>query len=235
MWIALIVAFVGVVIGYGTCSKQKGLVSTLDCHYTVIDLKSGGYRVRPALADIKQRETFEEITRRLKPYAAITGTFYDENHRPLGDIVINGKIACRGCQRQAIGFTSNGRIRFLERKGSSRIDWRGCDAGVACGPRLIRSGKIDINVQRDGFRKGAAKLEARRCAIGATRDGKLVLLAVKDYVTLKKLAEAMQQLGAVDAINLDGGALCGFYLKGKCLAEPILPVSNVIAISRTKP
>lgn len=209
-------------------------MGTLDCHYAVIDLKGECCRVRPALARIDQQETFDHLVGRLKPYAAITGTYYGEKHEPLGDVVIDSKIVCRGCQRQGIGFTKSGRIRFLERRGSSRLNWRGCVAGIACGPRLIRNGKIDINVRRDGFGKRAAVLEATRCSIGATRDGKLVILAVKDYVTLGKLAEAMRELGAVDAINLDGGALCGFYLDGKTLAEPIVPVSNVIAIYQAK-
>lgn len=234
VWVALIAACVGVIIGYRTCSKPKGLLGTLDCHSAVIDLKGGGYRVRPALARMNPNETFDTLVHRLKPYAAITGTYYGTDHRPVGDIVIDGKIACRGGQRQGIGFTSSGRIRFLERKGSSRINWRGCIAGVACGPRLIRNGKIDINVRRDGFRPGAATLEATRCSAGATRDGKLVLLAVEDRITLRKLAEAMRELGAVDAINLDGGALCGFYLDGRILAEPFVPVSNVIAVYRAK-
>ncbi len=233
VWLALIAVCAGVVVGYQTCSRPSGLLGKLDCHYAVIDLRSG-YRVKPALARTENHETFADVAKRLKPYAMITGTYYDENRRPLGDIVIDGRIACRGSQRQGIGFTSGGRMRFIERKGSARLDWRGCDAGIACGPRLIRKGKIDINVQRDGFRKGAATLEARRCAIGATREGKLVLLAVEDYVTLRKLAEAMLELGAVDAINLDGGSLCGLYADGKLLAEPLAPVSNVIAVYRSK-
>lgn len=233
VWVVLLAACLGVAIGYRTCSKPGGLLGKLDCHYAVIDLKSG-YRVCPALARVEKQETFHGIVKRLKPYAVITGTYYGERHKPIGDIVIDGKAACHGGQRQAIAFTSNGGIRFLERKGSARLDWRGCDAGVACGPRLIRSGKIDIDVRRDGFRAGAATLEATRCAIGATRDGKLVLLAVNEYVTLRRLAEAMIELRAVDAINLDGGALCGFYLNGKFLAEPFVPVSNVIAVYKTR-
>lgn len=231
--LALVAVCVGLAIGYRTCSRPAGLLGQLNCHYTVIDLKSG-YRIRPALARNDRSETLAEICKRLKPYAAIIGTYYGQEHEPLGDIVADGKVVCRGCQRQGIGFTSSGKIMFLERKGSSRIDWRGCYAGVACGPRLVRNGKIDINVTRDGFRKGAATIEATRCSIGATRDGKLVLLAITDYVTLQKVAEAMRELGAVDAINLDGGALCGLYLDGKVVAEPISPVSNVIAVYKTR-
>lgn len=233
VWIALIALCVAGVAGYRSYPKRTGMPAKPGYSSVVIDLKSG-YRVCPALARIKQDETFGGMVSRLKPYAAITGTYYGVDHRPVGDIVIDGKIVCRGGQRQGIGFTRSGGIRFFERKGSSRISWKGCIAGVACGPRLITGGKIDINVRRDGFRSGAATLEARRCAAGATRDGKLVLLAVSESITLRKLAQAMQELGAVDAINLDGGGLCAFYLDGECYSEPVLPVSNIIAVYKVK-
>lgn len=233
VWLALIAVCAAGVAGYKSIPRRTGLLAKLDCSYTVIDLKDG-YRVCPALAHIERDETFAEITKRLKPYAAITGAYYGPERKPLGDIVINGKVVCRGCQRQGIGFTRGGRIRFLERRGSSRISWKGCVAGVACGPRLIRNGKIDINVRRDGFGPRATKIEATRCSVGATRDGKLVMLAIREPVTLSKLAEAMRELGAVDAINMDGGALCGFYLDGKVLAEPIVPLSNMIGVYKTK-
>lgn len=171
---------------------------------------------------------------RLKPHAAITGTFYAPDLKPQGDIVANGKLINRGFERQAIGFKRDGRICFLERQRSKRLRWNGCYAGVACGPRLARDGKIDINVRRDGFGPKAATLKATRCAVGATADGKLVMLAIKEPVTLQTLARAMIELGAVDAVNMDGGALCGFYFGGECGAEPVLPINNVIAVYRMK-
>lgn len=221
-------------LAYRNAGHPRGLLAKLDCCSAVIDLPSGGFRVEPVLARTEQDETFAALIARVRPYAAITGTFYGPEHTPLGDIVADGKLACRGFQRQGIGFTSSGEIRFVERHGSSRIDWRGCCAGVACGPRLLRNGKIDINVRRDGFTSLAARIEATRCAVGATKDGKLVILAIREPVTLRTLARAMLELNAVDAINMDGGALCGFYSEGVCRAVPVKPVSNVIAVYRMK-
>jgi uncharacterized protein YigE (DUF2233 family) len=235
----LLLLFLAVVCVAGTAAyraakKPKGVLAKLDYCSAVIDLPSGGYRVAPALARTDQRETFDALISRIKPFAAITGTYYGPDYAPLGDIVTDGKLVRRGYQRQGIGFTPAGRIRFLERHGSARIDWKGCRAGVACGPRLVRGGRIRIDVRADGFRPAAAKIEATRCAVGATRDGKLVMLAVREPVTLHMLAQAMVELGAVDAINLDGGALCGFYSDGRCRAEPIRPVSNVLAVYKVK-
>jgi exopolysaccharide biosynthesis protein len=232
----LLVLFVviGAVIAHRVREKPRGVLATLDHCSTIIDLRGGGYRVAPALARIEQQESFSAMMARLKPHAAITGTFYAPDLKPQGDIVADGKLINRGFERQAIGFKRDGGICFLERQKSRRLKWSGCYAGVACGPRLARGGKIDINVRRDGFGPKAATLKATRCAVGATRDGKLVMLAIKEPVTLQTLARAMIELGAVDAVNMDGGALCGFYSEGKCGAEPVLPINNVIAVHRLR-
>jgi exopolysaccharide biosynthesis protein len=233
---ALLVLFVviGAVVAHRVTEKPRGVLATLDHCSTIIDLRGGEYRVAPALARIEQHESFSAMMARLKPHAAITGTFYDPDLKPLGDIVADGKLINKGFQRQAIGFKRDGRICFLERQGSKRLKWSGCYAGVACGPRLARDGKIDMNVRRDGVGPRAATLKATRGAVGATADGKLVMLAIKEPVTLQTLARAMIELGAVDAVNMDGGALCGFYSDGKCGAEPALPINNVIAVYRMK-
>ena len=214
--------------------RPRGVLARLSYCSTTIDLRSGDYRVVPILAHMEQDERFENLISRAKPYAAITGTFYGPEYRPLGDIVVDGKLTCRGFQRQGIGFTRSGGIRFLERRGSSRIDWTGCYAGVACGPRLLRGGKIDINVRRDGFTSSAAGIEATRCAVGSTKDGKLIMMANRQSVTMPTIARDMKELGAVDAINMDGGALCAFYADGTCKAQPVRPMSNIIAIYKVK-
>lgn len=235
----LFLLFLAVVCLAGTAAfrgvrKPKGILAKLDYCSTIIDLPSGDYRVAPALARTDQRETFSALISRIEPFAAITGTYYGPDYAPLGDIISDGKLVRRGFQRQGIGFTRAGGIRFVERHGSARIDWKGCRAGVACGPRLLRDGRISIDVRRDGFRSAAARIKATRCAVGATRDGRLVMIAIREPVTLHVLAQAIMELGAVDAINLDGGALCGFYSDGQCRAEPILPVSNVLAVYKVR-
>ena len=235
MWFALIA-----VVGFGLRSmgihaKPAGLLGRLHASYTIIDLPSGEYKVSPAVASGPARaEGFSAMIDRLQPVAAICGTYYDADYRPLGDIVIGGKVISRGCQRQGIGFTSAGKVRFIERKGRSRFDWRGCRSGIACGPRLIRSGRKDINVKRDGFSAVAARIEARRCAVGVTKDGKLILCVITDSVTLDQLAEVMLELGATNAVNLDGGRMCALYENGQYRVRPVSPMSNILAVYQRK-
>jgi len=227
-------AAVGGVVAQRVREKPRGVLCKLDHCVAAVDLRSGRFRVAPALAHIAREESFAAQMQRLKPYAAITGTFYGPDLRPQGDILADGKLINRGFERQAIGFRKDGRICFLERHGSERLRWTGCYAGVACGPRLVRDGRIDINVRRDGFGPRALTIQATRCAVGATADGKLLMLAIRERVTLRTLAQAMVELGAVDAVNMDGGALCAFYAAGKCGAEPDLPINNVIAVYKVK-
>lgn len=233
LWLAMLaVALSAGVISYSGFVRLRGLVGALSVDYVVIDLAHGGYRVSPALAS--GVESFSSMMTRLKPYAAITGTYYDPEHRPLGDLVIDGKIVCRGSQRQGIGFTSGGQVRFYERKGRSRIDWTGCYSGIACGPRLVRRGKKDIDVKRDGFSLAAETNVASRCAVGVTADGKMILCTVAEPITLDTLADVMLELGAREAVNMDGGRMCALYGDGRCHAEPMSPINNVLAVYKRK-
>ena len=230
--LAILALLIGLaVLGYRIPAKSKRVLNDLDAHFVVLDLKSGKYRVSPALASGEDGfESFASMVDRLQPYAAISGTYHDPDSRPLGDIVIDGRVVNRGCERQGIGFTRDGAIKFLERSGDSKINWNGCESGIACGPRLLKDGRVDIDLERDGFTSKAGTIMARRCAVGASADGKLILCAVGKPVTLAKLAELMKEVGAQDAVNLDGGSLCALYEEGDYHAEPFGPVTNMLVV-----
>lgn len=226
----MVLGFGVMVATYGILAKPEGLAGKLGARYVIIDVSSGDYRAKPAVAKGPGGEDFAAMMQRLKPHAAITGTFYDTDYRPQGDIVADGKVLYRGHHRHGIGFTSSGKIRFVERKVNHRIDWRGFQSGIASGPRLVRAGKVAIDVRRDGFSQAAATLEAGRCAVGATKNGKLIMCVVTQPITLSRMAAVMVELGAKDAINLDGGGSCALYDKGSCVVLPKRLVSNVLAV-----
>jgi len=215
----------------GLLSKPRGMAYEYNAVYTILDIRGDGLRVVPVIAGNPGRgEYFDRMMVRLKPIAAINGTYFDPEYRTLGDIVIDGKVVQRGCQRQGIGFTPGGGIGFLERRGSRRIDWRGYESGIAAGPRLVRNGKGDIDVVRDGFKPAAATKKAPRSVIGATKDGRLILCVVKDSVDLRTTARIMLELGAHNAVNLDGGMSCALYSRGKSLDTPVVALSNIIVV-----
>jgi exopolysaccharide biosynthesis protein len=211
-------------------ARPIGLVEELGANYVIVDLAAGKHSVEPVVANGPGGENFVSMMHRVRPWAAITGTFYDSNYRPQGDILIDGRVVFRGHHRQGIGFTQSGRICFRERKINERINWRGCRSGIASGPRLVRKGKVDIDVRRDGFGPAATTIKASRCAVGATADGRLILCAVAKPITLSTMAKVMIELGSTDAINLDGGGSCALYVNERFIIEPHRPVSNVLAV-----
>lgn len=78
-------------------------------------------------------------------------------------------------------------------------------------PRLVRNGEVCNDFQNEGVAAGFVTTTHPRSAIGATRDGRLVLATVdgRQYnatgMSLPDLGRLMKSMGCVDALNLDGG------------------------------
>ncbi|MFC1560180.1 phosphodiester glycosidase family protein [Candidatus Margulisiibacteriota bacterium] len=97
---------------------------------------------------------------------------------------------------------------------------------VGGGPRLIKGGQLYVSKNIEKFRWDVATSRAARTAVGITGDGKLLLVTVDKNktryypelvnpsagMTLEELAGLMDELGAVEAMNLDGGSSTTFVL-----------------------
>ncbi|MFA4967676.1 MAG: phosphodiester glycosidase family protein, partial [Candidatus Margulisiibacteriota bacterium] len=119
---------------------------------------------------------------------------------------------------------------------------------VGGGPRLLKGGRVYISKYEEKFRPDVARGRAARTAIGVTADGKLLLVTVdgrprrkikkgEGYstgVSLTELAYFLQSLGAVDALNFDGGGSTTMAINGSVVNRPAngyeQSVSNAIAI-----
>ncbi|MGB3294618.1 MAG: phosphodiester glycosidase family protein [Phormidesmis sp.] len=93
---------------------------------------------------------------------------------------------------------------------------------IGGGPLLIRDRTIVLNPQLEGFSTNFIQGMAPRSAVGKTSDGTWIIATMHDRVggrgpTLTETAQIMQQLGAVDALNLDGGSSSSLYLGGQLL------------------
>ncbi len=87
------------------------------------------------------------------------------------------------------------------------------------GPLLIQNRQMVLDAVGEKFSPAFAKERAARSAIGRTSSGKLLLVSVHNTMgmpgaSLSDLAQIMQQLGATDALNFDGGSSTTLYLGG---------------------
>lgn len=89
--------------------------------------------------------------------------------------------------------------------------WDNVVHAVGGGPCLVKNGEIYVTTLGEEFGSDVAGGRAPRTAIGMTKDGKALLLVVDGRrrtsvgFSLLELAQFMLELGAVDAMNLDGG------------------------------
>ena len=98
---------------------------------------------------------------------------------------------------------------------------------VGGGPMLVHDGKIRVTCDEEGlFVHGKMDMHPRS-AIGYTRDGRIIVLAVQGRtpgvaagVTLGQEAKILLDLGCYEAINLDGGGSTCMLVNGKETIHP---------------
>ncbi|MCX8020434.1 MAG: phosphodiester glycosidase family protein [Chitinophagaceae bacterium] len=150
-------------------------------------------------------------------------------------------------------FTFNDLKRVVRKMNDSlsgrNISWRRwkMKTAIGGGPVLLQNGKIRItNNEELKFAGKAIEDRHPRTAMGYTRDQKLILLVVEgrrpgvaEGATLPQLARMLQELGCVEAINLDGGGSSCLLVNGRETIRPSdatgqRPVPAVFLISTKK-
>ncbi len=98
---------------------------------------------------------------------------------------------------------------------------------VAGVPQLIKNGKIDITWEQEKASKAFVETRHPRTAVAKLKDGKFLMMTVDGRrpgvsvgMSLQELAEYLFSLGAMDAMNLDGGGSTTMYLDGKVVNTP---------------
>ena len=93
-------------------------------------------------------------------------------------------------------------------------------------PQLIKNGKIEITWEQEKSSKSFVETKHPRTAVAKLRDGKFLMITVDGRseasggISLQNLAEILLELGATDAMNLDGGGSTTMYLEGKIVNQP---------------
>jgi hypothetical protein len=123
------------------------------------------------------------------------------------------------------------------------VGWEGYWSALGGGPRLVNGGRIEVTASRENFRADVAVGLGPRTALGVDKNGRYILLVVDGRqgfystgLTLTELAYTMQKLGAVDALNLDGGGSTVMVVKGRVVNRPSdgteRSVSNALLVMR---
>lgn len=103
---------------------------------------------------------------------------------------------------------------------------------VGAGPLLLQNRQIVLNAELEGFSSAFARQGAARSAIAKTQSGTLLMLTVMRRVsgsgpTLSELAQILYQMGATDALNLDGGNSTSLFLGGQLINRPSTTAARV--------
>ena len=201
-------------------------------------------KVRLANNTMGNTTTLESIAIRNEATAAINGCFFDAYtsspvKKPYLTIISDGKIMNVATWGTILGFNEQGEYRMEHEKFSLRNGakasespefWSSVTEAIGCGPMLVKNGAISVNPQAEGYSEDKIlTMAAQRSAVGINAKREILLLTCKK-ATIRDLAYVMKALGCVDAMNLDGGASSGLWIKGKYLTRPGRLLSNALLL-----
>ena len=222
---------------------RKILNRKKDDLYKIININGKGYRgflvaiYDPSLVTLgiskylgKKGEKITTVSKRKKAVVAINaGGFYDPLWKSNGGLVHgavikNGKIITD--YKNAvnvggfIGFNKDNELILGKFSNSDALKQNYRDA-IEFGPFLIINGK-NVKVKGNGG-WGIAP----RTAIGQRRDGIVLFLVINGRIpssigaSMKDLIEILQNYGAINAANLDGGSSTELYVNKKVINTPV--------------
>lgn len=213
--------------------------------YKKIEIKGAGYngfviavykpeKVKLAVSSKlgTEGQTVSTLAKNNKALVAMNGGgFFDPTWAgnggiPHGTVIKDGKVVYDYDDAQVgggfIGFDKNNKL-ILGRMTKQQALNKGMRDAIEFGPFLIVNGKASFMKGDGGW--GIAP----RSAIGQRADGIVLFVVIngRNYksgilgVDLVQLTEIMQNYGAVNAANLDGGTSSALVEKGKLINNPI--------------
>lgn len=150
-------------------------------------------------------------------------------------------LSAHGSQREFLGQLKVGDPLELDLNLNPSWDNLGVTQIIGGGPRLLRDGELQITGEEERFKDDILIGRAPRTAIGITADNKLLLVTVNGRqphisvgMTLSELGNLLIELGALQAMNLDGGGSTTMVIRNLVLNLPSdgkeRPVGNAIVV-----
>lgn len=128
-------------------------------------------------------------------------------------------------------------------QGTTPDDFASYPHILGAGPLLLQNQQVVLDAKAEQFSNAFIQQSAIRSCIGTTTSGTLIIAAIHHRVggngpNLTETALLMQLLGAVDALNFDGGSSTGLDLGGQLLDRSpatVARVHNGLGIFRVSP
>jgi tetratricopeptide (TPR) repeat protein len=207
-------------------------------HVITVNLNDPHIKVSVATADGFPRghEPFGDFVSRVAPTAAITGTyFHNSSFYPVGDIIVDGRMRNHGRVGTLLRITPYNEVTFAPWSREASAHGGQYETVLGAGPRLLVDGGVAVRARAEGFRDPHVLGRAPRTAVGLTVHNKLLLVAVRQALTLTELAKVMRAMGCVHAMNLDGGSSSALYFQGEAMVSPQRPLVNLLVVHEDVP
>ena len=150
-------------------------------------------------------------------------------------------LSAHGVQRELLVKLEVGDPLKIDFSLDPSWDELGITQIIGGGPRLVRDGELYLTGEEELFKDDILVGRAPRTAIGITDDQKLLLVTVNGRqpnisvgMTLSELGNLLIELGALQAMNLDGGGSTTMVIRNLVLNLPSdgkeRPVGNAIVV-----
>lgn len=154
-----------------------------------------------------------------KKRMADVGWIYTDSAKRWPYVLMNGPSATKG-------NNSNPSMKEVL-SSSKKRKWK-MQTAIGGGPNLLKQGEIFItNNDEKMFGGKAINDKHPRTAMGYTKDGKLIILAIEgrfpgnaEGATLPQEAQMLKEIGCWEALNLDGGGSSCLLVNGKPTIKP---------------
>lgn len=134
-------------------------------------------------------------------------------------------ISAHGVNADALaGLKLGDHVTLTQTLGSSLAD--AASTVVSGGPLLVENGRVNVRTAEEQIAPDIARGRAPRTALGLKKDGTLLMLVVDGRsnasagLTLAELAQYFVKLGAVSAVNYDGGGSSEMVINGRIVNVP---------------
>ncbi|MGQ9697520.1 MAG: phosphodiester glycosidase family protein [Armatimonadota bacterium] len=109
---------------------------------------------------------------------------------------------------------------------SDGTSWNDVTNAISGGPYVVKNAREYIDLAAEGFAQSFGVLRHPRTLLGVTESGRLLIVTVDGRqsisagMTLQEAARLMLSLGAVTAVNLDGGGSTTLAVRGVVVNSP---------------